>query len=203
MSRTSTLPTALVVVGIALLVAPALVPIPPVLMHDTGMRTLDNESQLRAEGFRIIAYENMSDRGQQLYVESLEADGVYSVPLGQGAPEFGYPTAGELGQVEDYQERRRLEMVVIERPEDDSHLPPADEPAEDARYVKERYEHEYPNRTPPTEEEIQEQIARYDMMTTRTDNPPPGDPASLARLAAAALGVVSLGTGGYLRSKPR
>ena len=200
MAQNTTLPKALLVVGIALLIAPALFPIQPVLVHDTRQDSVENASRIREQGYTIVTYENMSERGQQLYVQTLRSGGEYSVPMGEGATEFSYPTSGELDEVEDYRDRIALQGIAIERPANND-LPPPDEPIHAAEHVKERYERN--NLTAPSEEEIRRQIGRYDLMTTRTASPPLEEPTSLARLVAAGLGVLALGIGGYLQSKPR
>lgn len=200
MTRTPTLSTALLVLGVILLVTPALFPIQPVLYHDTHRGTIDNRTVIEERGFEIVAYENLSDRGQELYVLTLENDGRYSVPLGEGAQDFAYPTEGELGEFRDYDERRALEHVVIERPPD-ADLPPPDEQLEGAEHIRERAI-ERGSEDPPTLKEARRQIARFDLMRTRTDNPPLDEPKSLARLVSALLGVVAVATGGYLRSRP-
>lgn len=205
MSRHATLSTALLVVGIALLVSPALVPIEPVLYHDTGRWTDDNRTEIEEQGYRIVAYENLSERGKELYLRTLEAGGEYAVPRGEGAPDFAYPTPGELGDVEDWEDRNALRVVVVERPAD-ADLPPTDERLEIAEHRREeairRATETGGTPTVRSVEEMRRQIGRYDMMTTRTDRPPLSAPRSLARLGAVAAGALALGTGGYLRSQP-
>ncbi|WP_247005474.1 hypothetical protein [Halorientalis litorea] len=205
---------ALVVVGVALLVAPALVPVQPVLSHDTGPGTFENESQMAENGYTtVIAYENLSARGQELYVSALENGGRYTVPVGQGAPEFSYPTAGELGEIDDFEEQRALHSVVVERPPD-ADLPPADEPVERVEDLAERRE-EYRERaaeegeaTPepdpdrPSLDERRQQTARYDVMSTETASPPLTATGPLVRLLSACVGIVAIGVGGYRRSLP-
>ena len=200
MTRTSTASTVLLVAGIVLLTAPALFPIQPVLVHDATPGTVENASAIRADGYSIVAYENLSERGRELYVRTLRNGGEYSVPAGEGAPDFSYPTSGELGDADGYRERTALEGVAVERPPD-ADLPPPAEPLDAAEHLRERFE--ATNRTAPSQSELRRRIARYDLLTTRTDRPPLRDPASLARLVAAAAGVLALGVGGYLRSKPR
>lgn len=210
----------LVVLGIVLLVGPALFPVQPVLYHDTSDRAIGNATELEAAGITIVAYENLSERGQQLYVASLRADGEYSVPVGAGAPEFAYPTPAELGAVEDYRQRQSMTRIAIERPPD-ADLPPADEPVQFAE-DRVRNERERDRRsesdpegdpegertgtpgteTGPTVEEMRQQIARYDLMSTRTDRPPLTASPNLLRLLSAVLGIVAVGTGGYLHSRP-
>lgn len=204
MTRNST-STALLVAGVALLVAPALLPVQPVLVHDTRDHTIHNASQIRAQGYEVVAYENMSERGQRLYVQALRNDGEYVVALEQGAPEFPYPTPDELGEVEDYRERTAMQVVAIERPPD-ADLPPPDEPVERAEHMREQFQRQNEetgrNRSVPSEAELRQRIGRYDLMRTRTAQAPLEQPASLARLGAVGLGVLALGVGGYLRSRP-
>lgn len=200
MTRSTTLSSALVVLGVVLLVGPALFPIQPVLYHDTRQGTLDNRTQLEQQGYEIVAYENLSDRGRELYVGALNSGGEYSVPVDAGASDFAYPTAGELSNVTDYREQNALRSIVIERPVD-ADLPPPDEPVHAAEYRGGRDE-ERGTDDGPSVEERRRQIARYDLMTTKTDQPPLTATPSLLRLLSAVVGILALGTGGYLRSKP-
>lgn len=204
---------ALVVVGVALLVAPALVPVQPVLSHDTGPGAMANASQLEAEGYTIVAYGNLSERGQELYVRTLRNGGQYRVPLGEGAEEFTYPTYEELGEIEGYEERRALRSIVVERPPD-ADLPPADEPVERVEELAERREErreraaEAGEATPepdpdrPSLDERRQQTARYDVVSTETAPPPLTATGSLLRLLSACVGIVAVGVGGYRRSLP-
>lgn len=204
---------ALVVVGVALLVAPALVPVQPVLSHNTAPGEMVNESQLAAEGYTIVAYGNLSERGKELYVRALRNGGQYRVPLGEGAEEFAYPTYGELGEIEDYEERRALRGFVVERPPD-ADLPPADEPVERVEELAERREErreraaEEGEATPepdpdlPSLDERRQQTARYDVLYTETTSPPLTATEPLVRLLSACVGIVAIGVGGYRRSLP-
>jgi hypothetical protein len=184
---------ALVALSIALFTTPALAPVQPALYHDTGWGTTANGTQLQERGVPVVAYENLSDRGQELYVKSLKDGGEYRVPLGDGAPDFRYATPGELGNAPNHTARQALESIAIERPEDDSHLPPADEPR------REIQEYEDPE-APSVEEQRQRQQAalRYDLMETRTKKPPLGELPQLLRLFAVLGAVLALGVGGYL-----
>lgn len=212
---------ALVVVGLLLLVAPAFAPLQPVLEHDTRRHTFENETALEAQGYRVVEYENLTDRGQELYVQTLEHGGTYRVPVGQGAADFRYPTEAEVDSQRDYEARVALSHVVIERPPNAT-LPPADEDVERAvEIVKERREARNEEhgettrdggdgtrtargpRTTRSEADIRRQVARYDVMQTRTTKPGLASQPALLRFGAAALGVVLVGTGGYLSSKPR
>lgn len=198
MSRNSTLTTALVVVGVALVLAPALVPIPTVLVHDTTDTAYGGADELRERGYTVVAYENLSERGQELYVRTLDGGGRYTVPQGSGAPEFDY--AASRG---DSSARLGTGGIAIERPPD-ADLPPADEGRGDLQYIVENRQRRA-NATGepvPTAAEVRRQISRYDAMSVRTSKPPLGDPAALARLVSAALGIVSLGVGGYRRAQP-
>lgn len=200
LSRTSVL----VALGFVLLVAPAAVPLDPVLSHETRHGTHENESQLEAEGYAVIEYENLSERGQELYVETLRNGGTYTVAGGTGAPDFRYLTNAELGEVEDYRERERRTTVVIERPPN-ADLPPADERTERAAQFAEEFDDEEASQHPfanMTEDEIRAQIARYDLMQTRTVQPELTARPSLVRFGSAALGILTIGVGGYFGSRP-
>lgn len=196
---------------------PVLFPIQPVLYHDTGRGTLDNRTTLEDQGYEIVSYENLSARGQDLYVQSLRSDGEYTVTLDEGTSDFAYPTPSELGTLEDYRARNRLQSIVVERPLNTS-LPPPDEPLEGAEHrVREReeskeardgertsngsdLERETPSRQ--TVEELRQQIGRYDVVTTRTALLPLTAPSALVRLVSIVGGVLAIGIGGYLHSKP-
>ena len=193
MNRRNTLGTALVVLAVVLFVGPAVFPVQPVLSHDTDRSTRDSPSELREQGVPIVAYENLSERGQELYVRTLENDGGLRVGQDAGAPDFQYPTSAERREAFEADNMSGTGMVVIERPEDDSVLPPPDE-----RFFGPREEEEA-----ESEEELEErrqQVLRYDAMVTGTGQPPLGSTRQLLRLGAVMLAVVSLGTGGYLLS---
>ena len=192
MNRRNTLGTALVVLAVVLLVGPAVFPVQPVLTHDTDRTTRDSPSELREQGIPVVAYENLSERGQEAYVAALERED-YRVGQDAGAPDFRYPTSAERREAFEADNMSGTGMVVIERPEDDSDLPPADE-----RFFGPREEEEA-----ESEEELEErrqQVLRYDAMMTATGQPPLGSTRQLLRLGAVMLAVVSLGTGGYLLS---
>lgn len=179
-------------VGVALLlfVIPAFVPVQPMLTHNTEYSVSLGPDRLQEEGFEIVQYGNLSDRGQELYVRTLERGGEYQVGQGAGAPDFDYPTDQERIDGAGDGSATRPGAVAIERPADDSHLPPADE-----RTFGGPREGE--NQT-----EFRDRVSRYDAIRTGTEQPPLGAPAQLSRLFAALLAVVSLGTGGYLLSSP-
>lgn len=192
--------TALVALGVVLLIAPALVPVQPVLFHNTHPSATGNASELQEQGLTIVAYEDLSERGQELYVTTLREGGRYTAPMSAGASEFPYPTQAELGNVSDYRQRQTMSTIVIERP-DDADLPPPGEHLRAAEYGHDRDEEE----GTPSEAEIEErrqQIARYDLMSTRTDSPPLSGPQHLLRLLALVASVIAIGTGGYLLSSP-
>jgi hypothetical protein len=192
MNRRNTLGTALVVLAVVLFVVPAVFPVQPVLIHDTDRSTRDSPSELREQGIPVVAYENLSERGQEVYVAALESED-YRVGRNAGAPDFQYPTSAERREAFEADNISGTGMVVIERPEDDSVLPPPDE-----RFFGPREEEEA-----ESEEELEERrerVLRYDAMMTATGQPPLGSTRQLLRLGAVMLAVVSLGTGGYLLS---
>jgi len=180
----------LVGVAVLLFVLPAIFPVQPMLTHNTEYSVPFGPAELEEEGFEIVQYSNLSDRGQELYVRTLERGGEVRVGQGEGAPDFAYPTDEERYETVRDRSSARPGAVAIERPADDGHLPPADErafggPSEDE------------NRT-----EFRDRVTRYDAMQTGTELPALGAPAQLSRLVAALLAVVSLGVGGYLLSTP-
>lgn len=197
--RLETLGTVLVVAGVAALLVPALFPVQQVLYHETRVGETGNESQLEQQGYTVVAYENLSARGQELYVEALRVEGPHTVPVGEGAAAFPYRTQASLRDIEDYERRRTLTSIVIERPPD-ADLPPADEPVEMVEYEAEERERS------PNQSEIerrQRQTARYDVMQVRRGMPPLTASSNLLRLGVIAFGVVAVGVGGYLRASPR
>ena len=194
MNRRNTLGTALVVLAVVLFVGPAVFPVQPVLTHDTDRTTRDSPSELREQGIPVVAYENLSERGQEVYVAALEGED-YRVGQNAGAPEFRYPTSAERREAFEADDMSGTGMVVIERPEDDSDLPPPDE-----RFFGPREEEEEEVENDEQPEGRRERVLRYDAMVTATDQPPLGSTRQLLRLGAVMLAVVSLGTGGYLLS---
>lgn len=188
MNRRNTLGTALVVLAIVLFVIPAFFPVQAVLVHDTRDTVPGEPEIIRDNGYEIIAYENLSDRGRELYVRTLENGGEHSVSRGEGAPEFSYPTDAERRAARENGSTERPGAIVIVRPEDDAALPPADERPFG------------PPREDETAEERRERNLRYDAMETRTEQPDLGTLPQLLRLLAGLLAVVSLGAGGYLLS---
>lgn len=187
MNRKRTLSLALVAVGIALLVTPALVPAQQLRYHETGAGTTADRAQLQEEGYQVVAYENLSTRAQDLYVRALRDGGEYAVPVGEGAPDFNYTT------------RTDVRGIVIERPPDGD-LPPADEPTHMAEYARD--DGERGNESASAVRQRRQQIQRYDLVSLRTDSPPLTATPNLARLLSAVLGVVCIGVGGYASSRP-
>ena len=192
MERRNTLGTALVVLALVLFAVPAIFPIQPMLFHDTDRTAHEPPEQLKQENVEIIAYENMSNRGQEYYRKALENDGEYSVPVDQGAPEFDYLNRTERRRAYETNNESALRAVVIERPKDDSDLPPADE-----RSVRPDPDE---NVSDDEREARQQAIERYDLIETQTSEPPLGATAQLMRLASVLFAVLSLGVGGYLLS---
>jgi len=191
MNRRNTVGTALVVLAVVLFTVPAFFPVQPMLTHDTGETAPAPPDELRQQGYEIVAYENLSERGQELYVTTLENDGEYRVAVGEGAAEFGYLTDSE---VRASYENGTEPGVVVERPADASALPPADE----RFYGYPGGEEEELNESQM--EQRRQTIERYDAMSTRIEEPPLGATPQLIRLAAVLLAVLALGVGGYLLS---
>lgn len=192
MERRNQLGTALVVLAAVLFVVPAFFPVQPVLAHETWGASTGGPEELRSEGYQIVAYEDLSDRGQELYVRTLENGGQYRVSQKNGAPEFYYPTQAERSEAFENDNVSSLQQVVIERPEDDGDLPPADEP---------RFGPAERDGEGNTSESERRQVAsRYELLQTSTTQPPLGATPQLIRLAAALLAVLFLGVGGYLLS---
>jgi len=187
-SRRNKVGTALVGLAVVLFVVPAFFPVQAMLVHDTRASVPGEPELIREEGYEIVAYGNLSERGQELYGRTLENRGEYRIGQGEGASEFEYPTSAERRAAFENESRERSGRIAIKRPEDDAGLPQADERAFG------------PPREDESEEERRERSLRYDAMDTRTEQPPLGAPSQLARLAAALLAVISLGVGGYLLS---
>ena len=209
--------TVLLVVGVAALLVPALFPVQQVLYHDTGPGTTASGAELRAEGYTVIEYENLSERGQEIYAAALRSpDRQYTVPAGQGAPEFPYSAAQELGDSngpDAFEERQRRTSVVIERP-DDAELPPPDEPVDRIRAEQQRRaeqeaasERETATRTNESArqqrlEQRRQVVEKYDLLTVRQGTPRVTHTGTLLRLGSVLFGTVAIGLGGYLRSRP-
>ena len=220
-----TISQTLVVLGVVLLIGPALAPVQQYRVHDTGGGTVSDRAELEEQDFRIVAYENLSDRGKELYRKTLENGGRYTVPIGQGAPDFEYEADRDDGRSDVRGFGERPGVIVIERPPD-ADLPEADEPVRAAEDLRERNEERRRERqaereagtatpangsanrtatpTPerPSAEELRRTITRYDVMETTTDNPPLPAPANLARLLPALVGLLAIGVGGYRSSLP-
>ncbi|WP_164471794.1 hypothetical protein [Halosimplex salinum] len=130
----------LVALGVVLLAAAAVVPVDAVRWHDTSVEQPDfaegNATELRSDGYEIVAYETLSERGRELYVATLENGGQYRVSPNEGADDFDYRTRAELlgdANVSGLDAGRAMQ-VVVERPNGTAELPPADEESPDARY---------------------------------------------------------------------
>lgn len=179
---------ALVVLAVGLFIAPAFFPVQATLVHDTGAFTFDGPEQFEEEGITVIQYDNMSDRGQELYVRTLEKGGEYHVSPGQGASDFNYLTGNERQNALEANSDQRPRMIVIERPED-ADLPPADEAFERSG-----------RQGDGEDDQRRQQVQRYELMETATEPQSLGSVPQLLRLGAAVLAVLSLGLGGYLCS---
>lgn len=181
--------TALVAIAVVLFVLPALFPVQAVLVHDTrGSIGMADEADIEERGLEVVAYENLSDRGQELYRETLRNGGEYRVSIDRGAPDFDYATAEEVREARENGDYFAPSVVIERPPEGETDLPPA-------RGV----------RIPPearermSEEEL-ERLERLDMMRTTQRQPPLGSTQQLLRLGSVMLAVVLLGLGGYFLS---
>ncbi|WP_323674424.1 hypothetical protein [Halorubellus sp. PRR65] len=127
----------------------------------------EDVADARAQNFTVRYYENLTERGQELYVNALENAGTYAVPVGEGASDYAYPSDAELPESDAA--ALRASTVVVVRPENAS-LPSADEGSPDVR---------------------------LDMMQTQTASPPLSSSAYLPNYLAALAGVVALAVAGH------
>lgn len=206
--------TVLLVVGVTALLLPALFPVQPVLYHEVGAGTTANGTELETDGYTVVTYENLSERGQEIYVAALRSSSYqYTVPAGEGAPAFPYTAANELEDgsgSEAYERRQRRTSIVIERPAD-ADLPPPREPVSRAEYELEKEQAAADGSESAEQdgavnrsrlEQRRQTIATYDLVTVRKGAPPLTDTANLSRLGAVLVGAAAVGVGGYLRSRP-
>jgi hypothetical protein len=213
----SRIAAALLVVGAILLIAPAVMPVQQILLHEAEGPLLIERAELEERGVEVVAYENLSDRGKELYEQTLRNDGSYRIPAGQGATDFQYRT--ELDADEESEPRQRFgpRVVAIERPEDGDlptldrgvpeRRPPNSEPREASEASGETdgepgdttatSTDETGNQSPEQREETE-----YTLLRTSYGQPPLTDSGNLLRFVSVLAGVVMLGSGGYLRSKP-
>lgn len=166
---------ALVVLGVPLIGASVLVTPGAELVHSTADSSTrsTNVTQMARYSYGVYNYSDLSERGQDLYVQTLEHDGEYRVPVGEGAPEFQYPTMADLRAATQDGNLSALQLssLVIVRPDESGSLPPADEE--------------------PGHE-------RYEAMRTMTKEPAVGSGAYVPQLLALVLGMVSVVAGAYL-----
>jgi len=170
---------ALVVVGVVLLLTPVLAPPANVLEHNTRSSMSQSENMMQQYNYGVYHYGNLSDRAQTLYVNTLENGGEYTVPVGEGAPEYQYPTQEELKQIgqevkqgdANISEAQSMSSVAIIRPNDSS-LPPADEG---------------------------DGSKRVELMSTQERPPEMLSKAYAPHLIAVVIGTVLIGIGGYLQ----
>lgn len=106
----------LVVLSLPLFGVPALVPVEDVRHHQSSPYLGESATLGADAAVTVVAYENLSDRGQSLYRATLENGGSHWVHKGEGAEGFGYPGAGDDA----------VPTVVVDRA-GATDLPPADE----------------------------------------------------------------------------
>lgn len=221
----SRIAAALLVVGTLLLVAPAVAPVQPFLSHEVQGAITDDPAVLRDRGIDVIAYENLSERGKTLYERTLRNGGSLQVPVGSGAADFEYRLDPETEREAASRPGFDPRMIAIERPAD------ADFPTLDDRRSAERRPPDERNRreaggtdgagsasdggsdgpatatdgssTDRTDSPAQSRDQeRYNLLQTRLAYPPLTDPGNLLRFLSVLAGVVLVGSGGYLRSRP-
>ncbi|MFB6254981.1 MAG: hypothetical protein ABEI06_10270, partial [Halobacteriaceae archaeon] len=82
MIRNNSYSTVLLGLGIVFLIIPIVFPFPQVLYHSTRPSIIGDASKAKERGFKVVSYDNLSDRAQELYIQTLQHDGEYSVPVG-------------------------------------------------------------------------------------------------------------------------
>lgn len=173
MHRRTQIAIVLALLAVPLLGMPAIAPVDPVLVHNTGDTTkANNTSTLQQYHYAVYDARNLSDRAREIYRAALQTEDAYRVPVGQGAPEFQYPTREAVSNLSqtNITEALRMSSVAIERSPDDG-LPPAEE-AEGAR--------------------------RFETMSTYTADPEMGSGAYAHHILGLALGLVALVSAAYL-----
>lgn len=111
-------------VGVLGIVAPVAFPPGDVYKHDTTISWANPDNQtgvqqsLQDEDIGVFSYRNLSDRGQQIYRDSLTTDPGGNYWTKRPAPDWSYDNSS---------------MIIIERQED-SDLPPVDEHDSDLQY---------------------------------------------------------------------
>lgn len=157
MERRTLLGILLIVVALPLLAMPATMSVEPYQYHETTP-TLDafnesgsvNESRLESNVATVVAYQNLSERGQELYTKSLENDGRITFPVGEGAPDFEYLSEADVSELPP-SEAYKAGTVIVKRPID-TDLPAPDENSNDTRYDFMAYGQEKPDF--PSEEHV-------------------------------------------------
>jgi len=144
-----------------------------VRIHDTSLYISERSSVHDVEYTPIVEYENLSERGQEIYRATLENDGRYWTPIGEGASDFEYSanTTVKNDTVSGSGfEGGRVPTIIIERPEDDAFLPPIDEPYEE----------------------------KYDWMATSTQEPPIMSGKHNRKLGSISFAIITLISGVYV-----
>jgi len=219
----SKLAAALLVVGAVLLIAPAVVPVQPVLYHEVQGSVQAEESTLQQRGVEVVEYENLSDRGKTLFEQALRNDGSYVVPLGEGASDFDYRAESDpdSGREDGPPSRYPSGAIAIERPADGD-LPglydrPARRPADESRPSGADEtggtgtDDTSDDNTTATNGSATDRVdaseqpqrpEQYNVFRARLGQPPLTDGGNLLRFLSVLVGVVMVGIGGYLHSRP-
>ena len=210
---------ALLVLGVVLLVAPAVVAVESVLYHEVQGSVQAEEETLQQRGVEIVEYENLSDRGKTLFEEALRNEGNYVVPVGEGASDFDYRTDPAPETEDGAPSRYPPGVIAIERPEDGD-LPglydrPARRPVDESRQDEaggsgtgdgaSDANATETNESATDQEDAPERSQRpeeYNVFRARLGQPPLTDSGNLLRFLSVLIGVVAVGSGGYLRSRP-
>jgi hypothetical protein len=124
MNRTAVVATVLLGVGVFGIVAPLAFPPGDVYKHDTTISWANPDNQtaiqqsIQDEDIEVFSYSNLSDRGQQIYLDALETEPGANYWTKRPAPDWSYDDS---------------RMIIIQRPSD-ADLPPVDENDETLRY---------------------------------------------------------------------
>lgn len=118
MDRQLKVVAALLIVGVALLGATTTFSDEQARIHDTSPEAPETVERYEDPAYTVVAFEDMNDRGQSIYLDAITSGGEWTRPIGEGVGHW------------PYDEQRYL---IVDRAGNDS-LPPADEDDPDSRY---------------------------------------------------------------------